>query len=432
MALNFVSIPFAQCGRHKSSDFILDSDSGKPSNPYSFLLIEPTTNQDIIKRAYRVQAMKFHPDRMPKSNLVEISRSEVLFKKFKSAYEYLKEPAQALIAYRKYSTMQASDSKIVESEVEPIFPRVDLELSRDEFLVKVNEQLSFGRKILAILKLSPTELLYYRTQVKLEKTYRWIQFKKSAIAEVRRTQVPEYLSLEDQFLQLETLIRLAIHPEFKDQLYEEYNTSITSFDRFFEGSIRNFFYRAREISPETHLDYFSQLMSIITDPNTKSQKDFADRIYYLSILPWNTIPLSRKFSNSQIGLEIDLIFFINRIFLVLSNSENSQVQFKRLSNFIINIITKKKSERFNQILLNYLNKDNLLSLFRFNLAILQEIDYLLKSIKGISVSEKNKSLANSILMKFNLEKSEYSSMLKSVKIHSKTLESITCKNVFGR
>ena len=55
-------------------------------NPYNILGVSPTASTEEIKKAYRVLAMRHHPDRNPHSS------AEVRFNAIKTAYELLSDP----------------------------------------------------------------------------------------------------------------------------------------------------------------------------------------------------------------------------------------------------------------------------------------------------------------------------------------------------
>lgn len=52
-------------------------------NCYQILKISPTATQDEIKKAYKILALKWHPDK----NLNNIEESEIKFKEISSAYD---------------------------------------------------------------------------------------------------------------------------------------------------------------------------------------------------------------------------------------------------------------------------------------------------------------------------------------------------------
>ncbi|MDD5057804.1 MAG: DnaJ domain-containing protein [Sideroxydans sp.] len=55
-------------------------------NPYNILGVSPTASTEEIKKAYRVLAMRHHPDRNAHSS------AEVRFNAIKTAYELLSDP----------------------------------------------------------------------------------------------------------------------------------------------------------------------------------------------------------------------------------------------------------------------------------------------------------------------------------------------------
>lgn len=59
-------------------------------NPYEVLGVSPTASEDDIKRAYRLLAMKWHPDRNPNNR----AESELLFKEIGRAYSILSDPVE--------------------------------------------------------------------------------------------------------------------------------------------------------------------------------------------------------------------------------------------------------------------------------------------------------------------------------------------------
>ena len=59
------------------------------SDPYEILDVpRGTTDEEVLKKAYRVQALKWHPDRNPEKRV----EAEARFKKVSEAYETLKDP----------------------------------------------------------------------------------------------------------------------------------------------------------------------------------------------------------------------------------------------------------------------------------------------------------------------------------------------------
>ena len=59
------------------------------SDPYEILNVpRGTTDEEVLKKAYRVQALKWHPDRNPEKRV----EAEARFKKVSEAYETLKDP----------------------------------------------------------------------------------------------------------------------------------------------------------------------------------------------------------------------------------------------------------------------------------------------------------------------------------------------------
>ena len=59
------------------------------SDPYEILHVpRGTTDEEVLKKAYRVQALKWHPDRNPEKRV----EAEARFKKVSEAYETLKDP----------------------------------------------------------------------------------------------------------------------------------------------------------------------------------------------------------------------------------------------------------------------------------------------------------------------------------------------------
>ena len=59
---------------------------------YDLLEVAPSASQDEIKRAFRKQAMKYHPDRNPGDK-----EAEQKFKQINEAYEVLKDNAIAIL-----------------------------------------------------------------------------------------------------------------------------------------------------------------------------------------------------------------------------------------------------------------------------------------------------------------------------------------------
>ncbi len=96
-------------------------------NPYNILGVSPTASTEEIKKAYRVLAMRHHPDRNPHSS------AEVRFNAIKTAYELLSDPQQ-----RAAYNQSRNNRIIIDSDDEALalwsslFNRCGIELPRDD------------------------------------------------------------------------------------------------------------------------------------------------------------------------------------------------------------------------------------------------------------------------------------------------------------
>ena len=63
---------------------------------YDILGVSPTASADDIKKAYRLQAMKWHPDRNPGNR----AEAELRFKEIGHAYSVLSDPVRRRVLIR--------------------------------------------------------------------------------------------------------------------------------------------------------------------------------------------------------------------------------------------------------------------------------------------------------------------------------------------
>lgn len=102
LALRGVPCP-AHCSRGGARSF---ASTAKAADPYEVLGVSPSASQEEIKKAYRKQAMAWHPDRCPEEKREEAQRR---FAEIANAYELLSDPEKRRLHDSGGSTGAARD-----------------------------------------------------------------------------------------------------------------------------------------------------------------------------------------------------------------------------------------------------------------------------------------------------------------------------------